>query len=55
MYKVLPARRFERDAKSLLKKYASLRKELSVLGKELALNPTKGTPIGLNCFKIRLE
>jgi mRNA-degrading endonuclease RelE of RelBE toxin-antitoxin system len=53
MYKVLPARSFERDAKVLLKKYASLRNELAELGKQLALNPTQGTPIGHNCYKIR--
>lgn len=53
MYKVLPARSFERDAKVLFKKYASLRNELAELGKQLALNPTQGTPIGHNCYKIR--
>jgi mRNA-degrading endonuclease RelE of RelBE toxin-antitoxin system len=39
MYSVRPARSFEKDAKSLLKKYASLRLELSQLGKELAETP----------------
>ncbi|MDP1817613.1 MAG: type II toxin-antitoxin system RelE/ParE family toxin [Leadbetterella sp.] len=53
MYKVFPARSFERDAKVLLKKYVSLREELSKLAKELALNPTQGTPLGNNCYKIR--
>jgi hypothetical protein len=36
MYKVFPARSFELDAKVLLKKYASLREELSKLAKDLA-------------------
>lgn len=53
MYKVLPSYRFERDAKVLLKKYPSLRLELAELGKELSLNPTKGIPLGHNCYKIR--
>ena len=53
MCKVFPARSFERDAKVLLKKYASLLEELSILAKELALNPTQGTPLGNNCYKIR--
>jgi mRNA-degrading endonuclease RelE of RelBE toxin-antitoxin system len=54
MYKVLPARSFERDAKILLKKYRSLRNELAKLGEELAKNPTLGTPLGQDCYKIRL-
>jgi mRNA-degrading endonuclease RelE of RelBE toxin-antitoxin system len=54
MYKVLLSRGFERDAKSLIKKYTSLRNELSKLGEELTLNPTIGTPLGKNCYKIRL-
>jgi len=40
MYSVRSARSFERDAKKLLKKYASLRKELMELGDELSKNPT---------------
>jgi mRNA-degrading endonuclease RelE of RelBE toxin-antitoxin system len=54
MYNVRPARSFERDAKVLLKKYASLRKELATLGEELQENPTLGTPLGYDCYKIRL-
>ena len=54
MYSVRPARSFERDAKALLKKYASLRQELVTLGEELQENPTLGTPLGQDCYKIRL-
>jgi mRNA-degrading endonuclease RelE of RelBE toxin-antitoxin system len=54
MYNVRPARNFERDAKALLKKYASLRQELARLGEELQENPTLGTPLGQDCYKIRL-
>lgn len=54
MYNVRPARSFERDAKPLLKKYASLRQELATLGEELAENPTLGTPLGQDCYKVRL-
>lgn len=54
MYNVRPARSFERDAKALLKKYASLRQELATLGEELQENPTLGTPLGQDCYKIRL-
>ena len=54
MYSVRAARSFERDAKPLLKKYPSLRQELERLGKELQENPTLGTPLGHECYKIRL-
>ena len=47
-------RHFEREAKPLLRKYASLRSELAILGEELSENPEKGTPLGNNLYKIRL-
>ncbi len=45
---------FERQAKRLMKKFPSLKKEILELVKELKENPEKGTPIGHNCYKIRL-
>ena len=54
MYSVRPARSFEKDVKLLLKKYASLKQELLQLGQELTKNPTLGTPLGKDCYKIRL-
>jgi len=45
---------FERQAKRLMKKYPSLKKEIQELIKELKEKPKKGTPIGHNCYKIRL-
>ena len=54
MYSVRAARSFEREAKPLIKKYASLRQELATLGDQLQENPTLGTPLGQDCYKIRL-
>jgi len=45
---------FERQAKRLAKKYASLKEELLELSQQLAENPEMGTPLGNNCFKIRV-
>lgn len=45
---------FEKQAKRLIKKYASLKDELFELIQELKVNPDKGTPIGKNCFKARI-
>jgi mRNA-degrading endonuclease RelE of RelBE toxin-antitoxin system len=53
-YKITITRHFEREAKPLLKKFASLKGELYTLGKELSENPEKGVPLGNNLYKIRL-
>jgi mRNA-degrading endonuclease RelE of RelBE toxin-antitoxin system len=45
---------FERQAKRLIKKYASLKKELLELSQQLSKTPQLGTPLGLGCFKIRI-
>lgn len=45
---------FEKQAKRLIKKYASLKKELLQLVQELKENPEQGTSLGRGCFKIRL-
>ncbi len=45
---------FERQAKRLVKKYPSLKKEIQELIIELKEVPEKGTSIGHNCHKIRL-
>lgn len=53
-YKVKSIAVFEKQTKRLVKKYASLKKELLVLVKELKENPRQGKPIGKSCFKIRI-
>ncbi|MBC8054695.1 MAG: type II toxin-antitoxin system RelE/ParE family toxin [Sphingobacteriaceae bacterium] len=45
---------FEKQAKRLIKKYASLKNELLELVGQLKENPEIGTPIGSSCYKIRL-
>ena len=46
---------FERQAKRLIKKYSSLKLELSKLFQELKENPIQGTSIGKGCYKIRVS
>jgi mRNA-degrading endonuclease RelE of RelBE toxin-antitoxin system len=53
-YKIELTDNFKKEAKKLIKKYASLRTEIAELGKELAENPTTGTPLGNDVYKIRL-
>lgn len=45
---------FKREAKRLLKKFASLRKEIEELKGTLSENPETGTAIGNGFYKIRL-
>lgn len=45
---------FERQAKRLMKKFPSLKKEIQTLIADLKENPTQGTSIGNDCYKIRL-
>lgn len=53
-YEVKSIAVFEKQTKRLVKKYASLKKELLILVKELKENPRQGKPIGKSCFKIRI-
>ena len=45
---------FEREAKRLFKRYASLPADIAALIGELEDEPHQGTPIGRNCYKIRM-
>lgn len=53
-YNVLTIPPFDRQLKRLIKKYPSLKKEVDQLGQRLAENPTIGTGLGNDCYKIRL-
>lgn len=52
--KIVASTNFRKEAKKLLKKYASLKKEFASLNKELQNNPYLGDSIGKKCYKIRL-
>ncbi len=54
-YNIELADNFKKEAKKLIKKYASLKGELTQLFAELKENPTKGTPLGNDIYKIRLS
>ncbi|WP_301922651.1 type II toxin-antitoxin system RelE/ParE family toxin [Ferruginibacter sp.] len=53
-YNVLPTHKFERAIKRLIKKFPSLKNEYASLIAALKTNPTTGTPLGNDCYKIRL-
>lgn len=54
-YNIETVPNFEREAKKLIKKYKSLKRELKELITELEQNPTLGTDLGNQVFKIRLK
>jgi hypothetical protein len=53
-YKVKTIPYFDRQAKRLTRKYASFKKELSELFDSLEVDPTQGTALGNDCYKIRV-
>ncbi|MDQ6763524.1 MAG: type II toxin-antitoxin system RelE/ParE family toxin [Bacteroidota bacterium] len=53
-YKVKAISKFEKELKRLAKKFPSLKAEYLQLIKSLQNHPTQGTPLGANCFKIRV-
>lgn len=53
-YKIITTANFDKEAKKLTKKYKSLKAELKTLFEELEENPTYGTDLGNDIYKIRL-
>jgi len=55
LYEVKTISVFERQFKKLAKKYRSLKTDLESLVADLEKEPSIGTPLGKNCFKVRLS
>ena len=53
-YKILLTNRFEKELKRLVKKFPSLKEEFAALINDLNANPTSGTFLGNDCYKIRI-
>jgi mRNA-degrading endonuclease RelE of RelBE toxin-antitoxin system len=51
VYSIAP---FDRQLKRLSKKYPSLKNDFIHMVRSLEENPEQGTPLGTNCYKIRL-
>ena len=54
-YKIELSENFKKEAKKLIKKFPSLKLELTKLFAQLEDTPNMGTPIGNNVYKIRLS
>ena len=53
-FNVIATEPFERKLKRLAKKYKSLAADLASVIDELIEKPTLGTPIGKDCYKLRI-
>jgi len=53
-YRIISLPFFDKQLKRLIKKYPTLKQEYENLIKLLSVQPAVGTPIGKNCYKIRV-
>lgn len=53
-YKIEALEAFEKELKRLSKKYPSIRADFENLLYDLIENPHQGTPLGKDCYKIRM-
>ncbi len=53
-FRIVPTDHFKRETKRLFKKHKSLKSDLELLGKQLSKNPTVGTHLGHDLYKVRL-
>lgn len=53
-YSIRPTPAFQKQFRKLLKKYRSLANDILVLQASLLDSPTQGTPLGRDCYKIRM-
>ncbi|MEN9447547.1 MAG: hypothetical protein RJA25_837 [Bacteroidota bacterium] len=53
-YSLIAVPNFKKELKRLIKKYDSLKDEITVIFEQLEATPSLGTPIGKNCYKIRI-
>lgn len=53
-FNIIATKLFERKLKRLAKKHKSLKADLLEVIEQLAENPTLGTPLGKDCYKIRV-
>lgn len=54
-FRIIATPNFIKELKPLVKKYPSLKSEIQRLRDELIENPTSGTALGKDCYKIRLS
>lgn len=54
-FKIVASEHFGKQLKKLTKKYSSIKQDLILLREELNQNPFQGSPLGKNCYKVRMS
>lgn len=54
-FKIVASDHFDKQLKKLSKKYPSIKHDLILLRDELIQNPFQGSPLGKNCYKVRMS
>ncbi len=54
-YEIIPTKYFGKCLKGIYKKYPKIKDDILSLQKELLENPQMGTPLGKDCYKIRMQ
>jgi len=54
-YEIVPTPEFVKEAKRLAKKFPKMPQDLEALQNILLENPKAGTPLGHDCYKLRLQ
>jgi len=54
-FEILRTEEFSRHFKQLAKKYPSVKTDYASLLESLEQNPLQGTPLGKDCYKIRMR
>jgi mRNA-degrading endonuclease RelE of RelBE toxin-antitoxin system len=53
-FEILTTDPFNRKVKRLAKKYKSVKEDLGAIFEQLAVNPTLGSSLGQDCYKVRM-
>ena len=53
-YNIYTTDNFDKELKKLAKKYASVKADLKALAISLKENPLQGSPLGKDCYKVRM-
>ena len=54
-FNVIPTPTFQKEAKSLQKKYPHIGDDIRSLADRLKIDPTSNTPLGKSCYKVRMQ
>jgi mRNA-degrading endonuclease RelE of RelBE toxin-antitoxin system len=54
-FNIIPTPPFEKELKQLAKKHSSIKKDIALLAEKLQKEPRLGTPLGNDCYKIRMS